>query len=84
MKILDHDFQCCSLNDHLHALFFRAGKPAPGLHLDVTKDGKMIQVCNDLHQHPSHVENTDHGCLTDAEGGIKKQHSKIAHCNVHH
>ena len=25
-------------------IFFRAGKPTPGLHLDVLKDGKMIQV----------------------------------------
>jgi len=24
--------------------FNRAGKPPPGLHLDVMKDGKMIQV----------------------------------------
>ena len=24
---------------------YRAGKPSAGLHLDVTKDGKMIQVC---------------------------------------
>ena len=23
---------------------FRAGKPMPGLHLDVTKEGKMVQV----------------------------------------
>jgi len=27
-----------------HAMHFRAGKPPPGLHLDVMKDGKMIQV----------------------------------------
>ena len=26
--------------------FYRAGKPPPGLHLDVLKETKMVQVCN--------------------------------------
>ena len=28
---------------HFHIEFYRAGKPATGLHLDVLKDGKLIQ-----------------------------------------
>ena len=28
------------------SLFLRAGKPVAGLHLDVVKDGRLVQVCS--------------------------------------
>ena len=42
---------------------FRAGKPMPGLHLDVTKEGKMVQV--QIFEH----------CLLVARNVIKSQFS---------
>ena len=32
--------------EKMYIVHCRAGKPPPGLHLDVMKDGKMIQVAS--------------------------------------
>lgn len=41
MSVVFYNMKCIFC---FNLLFHRAGKPPPGLHLDCTKDGKMIQV----------------------------------------